>query len=529
MFVEAQQILTHLTVDQLRELSKTPVTMPIGGEPFEAEVWEAQSGSIVYTTKVRSRSKQLTYIVQYPETPLGTRQEGISIAEYEALCKQVRAYLRGQELIQVDRQIGQGFRRYLCRLLITKPFARIALMWRNTLCDLETPISQNPDFVSIYVPEWPERKIVADMKNRVSWILGTDYLGEAKKSFLRQAMYQCKQDGGLGLHAGSKELIVKNRQGALQSVGMILFGLSGTGKTSLTIHNHDLMSPEKVIMRQDDVILMDPDGYCRGTECGFFIKTEGLAPEGQDVLYQAAMAPSATFENVMVRGGQGGPLDFEDVTLTTNGRGVVFRSEVESDPDINLTKAHILIFITRRNDVIPGVARLTPEQAGLAFMLGESIETSAGDPKKAGQPKRSVGTNPFIVGHEAEEGNRMMAILRANPDMEAYLLNTGTVGQVKDPDTGAIVQAGHKVTITESATILREIARGTIEWQADSVSGYEVPTAVPGIDWSLLDPQTYFDTNEYHRRFEVLRTERREWLHQFPGLVPEIEQALAGG
>ena len=95
---------------------------------------------------------------------------------------------------------------------------------------------------------------------------------------------------------------------------------------------------------------------------------------------------------------------------------------------IDLPKANKIVFITRRNDVVPVCARLTPEQAAAYFMLGESIETSAGDPTKAGQAKREVGTNPFIVGPEAEEGNRLLAILRENPDMQAYILNTGSIG-----------------------------------------------------------------------------------------------------
>lgn len=522
---EAKEILAHLSVDELRELSKTPVNLDIGSEPFNAEVFETQSGSIVYTTKVRSRSKALTYIVERPETPLGTRQQGISIDKYEALIAKVKAYLADKSVIQVDRQLGQGRSSYSCRLYITKPFSRIAYMWYNTLCDMEW--QRDPDFTSVYVPEWPERIIVADMKEGINWILGTDYLGEAKKSFLRQAMYRCKQGGGLGLHAGSKELVVKNRQGELTNVGFIMFGLSGTGKTTLTIHNHDLKAPEYAVIRQDDVILMEASGFCRGTERGFFIKTEGLTPEGQDVLYKAAMAPSAAFENVMVKGGNHGPLDFEDVSVTSNGRGIVLRTDVETrDDDIDLKKANKIIFITRRNDVIPGVARLTPDQAGAAFMLGESIETSAGDPTKAGQAKRSVGTNPFIVGPEADEGNRMMAFLHEHPDMEAYLLNTGTVGQIKDPKTGTITQAGYKVKITDSTTIMREIARDTIEWERDPVSGYDVPKSVPGIEWKNLDPRNYYSKDEYQQRVDALRQERRDWLKQFPGLDPAITQAI---
>jgi phosphoenolpyruvate carboxykinase (ATP) len=238
------------------------------------------------------------------------------------------------------------------------------------------------------------------------------------------------------------------------------------------------------------------------------------------------MAPGAAFENVMVKGGNGGKLDFDDVSMTSNGRGVILRSDVETDENIDLKKANIIVFITRRTDVVPGVAKLTPEQAGAAFMLGESIETSAGDPTKAGQPKRSVGTNPFIVGPEADEGNRMMEIIRANPDMEAYLLNTGTVGQKKDFTTGKVEAEGHKVKINESTTILREIARGTIEWELDPVSNYMVPKAVDGIDWKGLDPRNYYSEAEYKARFDALRKERHDWVAQFPGLSDEIKNAI---
>jgi len=83
----------------------------------------------------------------------------------------------------------------------------------------------------------------------------------------------------------------------------------------------------------------------------------------------------------------------------------VLRRFIKGSGDgIDLEKANKIVFITRRNDVVPVCARLTSEQAAAYFMLGESIETSAGDPTKAGQAKREVGTNPFIVGPEAEEG-----------------------------------------------------------------------------------------------------------------------------
>jgi len=90
-----------------------------------------------------------------------------------------------------------------------------------------------------------------------------------------------------------------------------------------------------------------------------------------------------------------------------------------------------MFFITR-NQLMPPIAKLTPEQAAVAFVLGESIQTSAGDPARAGEAIRVVGTNPFIVGSEGAEGNRFYDLVREN-DVDAYLqrrgLSTGASGR----------------------------------------------------------------------------------------------------
>ncbi|MDI6709127.1 MAG: phosphoenolpyruvate carboxykinase (ATP) [Bacillota bacterium] len=473
-------------------------------------------GSASYVSRVRSRSAKFTYIVE-GVVPLGVDQRGIAPEKALALVDKVYAYLRDKEVIRLDRRMGlhPDFSLH-CRLFITRPYARIPYQWHNMLFPPADPEGE-PDLVSVYVPEWPERIIFCHPTERVTYILGTDYFGECKKSFLRMAMFVAKERGGLGFHAGAKLLRVFGTDGKLRETGFILFGLSGTGKTTLTMHDHDLAAPEGVAIRQDDVVMMNPQGYCYGTENGFYIKTEGLDPS-QAVLYDAAIKPHAVFENVMVRGD--GTVDFDDATLTSNGRGVILRRDVRSTDDrIDLDKAHRIVFITRRNDVVPVVARLTAEQAAAYFMLGESIETSAGDPTKAGQPKRQVGTNPFIIGPESIEGNRLLEILRANPDIECYLLNTGSIG-ARDGSPGT------KITIKVSTTIMKQIAAGGIRWRRDPDWGYEVPAEVPGIDIKPYDPVLHYTPDEYRERVERLRDERRRWLAKYPDLLPEIVYAV---
>ncbi len=502
--VDAKKIIDNPTLEELRKLASHKERT-------------TKYGSASYISRMRNRSARATFIVECEGFEPGVDQQGMAPEKALDLADQVHEFLKDKEVIRMDRQLClHSSCSFHCRLYITKDFASILFQWKNMTFEPKNKDAE-PDFVSIYVPEWPQRIIFCHPLEKVTYILGPDYFGECKKSFLRKAMFAMKERGGLGFHAGSKVLRVKAPDGGLRDVGFIMFGLSGTGKTTLTMHDHGLAAPEKVMIRQDDVVLMDERGYCYGTENGFYIKTEGL-DESQRVLYQAAVSPHAIFENVMVL--EDGTIDFNNVELTSNGRGVILRSEViGTDDKIDLEKANRIIFITRRNDIIPPVAKLKPEQAAAYFMIGESIETSAGDPGKAGQSKREVGTNPFIMGPEAAEGNRLLEILKANPDIECYLLNTGSVGAQPGRE-------GKKITIGMSTDIMKEIARGTIRWGQDPDWGYQVPVEIPGVDMTSYLPRNYYDSGTYHELVNKLRQERRNWLSKYKGLRDEILMAV---
>lgn len=500
--VRARKIWKDLSREELRDLAR----------PGEKT---SEYGSPVYATRVKNRSAKNTYVVANG-TPIGVMQQPIDREKAEETIRQVQETLGGMELIQVDRRMGMSPEVPIhCRLYVPREYARIAYMWNSMLFPSDS--TKEPDFLSVYVPDWPERLIFLDVDQGYTYILGTDYPGEAKKSMLRQAMYWIKRRGGLGLHAGSKVLRVIGPDAELRDVGFLLFGLSGTGKTTLTLHDHGLEEPERAIIKQDDVVLMTADGRAFGTEDGFYIKTEGLEPS-QKVLWGAATHETAVYENIKLD--ENGKVDFLDTSITSNGRGVVLRKFIRGTGEgVDLEKANKIVFITRRNDVVPVCARLTDEQAAAYFMLGESIETSAGDPTKAGQAKREVGTNPFIVGPEAEEGNRLLAILRANPDMQAYILNTGSIGA----NDGF---PGEKVSIRVSTEIMKQIAKEGIEWEKDPDWGYEVPKSVPGLDLAKYDPRTYYTPEKYAELIDRLRAERRAWLAQFPGLDATIPRAV---
>ena len=346
--------------------------------------------------------------------------------------------------------------------------------------------------------------------------MGSDYKGENKKAMLRQVMYWAKQQGNLGLHAASKIMRVY-RDGRLRDFGFLLFGLSGTGKTALSCHSHWLRPPERVVIRQDDVVILKSDGSAIGTEESFYLKTEDLEPSSQPLLYAAAISPRAILENVWVEP-ETGKVDFFNSTLTSNGRGMVKRGDIAfTDNEIDLEKVDFMIFINRRYDILPPIVRLTPEWAAAAFMLGESIETSAGDPTQAGKSRRVVGTNPFIVGSKDEEGNIFLSILRNNPNIQSFILNTGRVGGM---------DRGQKITHKDSLKTLEMLAKDKIVWKKDEFWGYKVPVQIPGVDLSQFNLSNYYPEEQIRELSKDLKQERLDWLSQFHSLNRDIINAI---
>lgn len=413
---------------------------------------------------------------------------------------------------------------------------RLAHMVRQTLFPRSN--QPGPDFNIIYIPEWQEkdRQILVFPEIGVTYVLGSDYYGEAKKGFLRMGMWYAKQRGMLGLHAGTKVIRARNPSGKLRRIGMVIFGLTATGKTTHACHNHDLDGDgEGVEIVQDDVVFWHKDGSALGTERGFYIKTEGLDPEIQPLLYHAATRPDAILENVMVD--FQGDVHFDDQTLTGNGRGIIQRTDLGEYmsqsinlPPIEELDALIMAFIVRRNTVVPIASRLTPEQAAAAFMLGESIESSGSDPKRAGQSVREVGTNPFIIGDEAQEGNIFYEFVKGHPEkIQCFMLNTGGIGEVVTRDLDGSKHVRHRVNrvqIPEMASVIRGIARGTIEWQEDSYWMVETPKSVEGCDYGRFSLDRYYDTDQIDYLMSELRLERSEYISSFPGLDPIIAKAV---
>lgn len=520
-----------VSVDQLdEEAFQHGRVTSTGGRSFYSNVRNRSAGVAVVFGSDRVATKSFN-----------AAQQRISENRDKTL-EEVRKYLLRAPLIRVQRTIGDNSEfNPKCNLFLSvqRPDnARQACLWSHTLRDYD-PSSPGPDLYEVCIPEWPEdeRQVLVFPEENLTVILGIDYVGEVKMGFLRMAMWDAKEEGLLSLHAGSKVVTAQQPDGESKRIGMLFFGLSGTGKTTHACHGHGMDAPGEVMdILQDDIVALGKDGRALGTERGFYLKTEGMNAVTQELIYNALRSPDALFENVMLT--DDGEIDYADLSLGGNGRAVIPRTSfgdyVGGDinmPSLDQLDGMVIAFITRRMTVLPLVSRLNPEQAAAAFMLGESVETSAGDPRRAGESVRVVGTNPFLIGSEADEGNWFYDFVKNNEDkVECYLLNTGGIGEILERDEqgrATVRQAVSRVPIPEMSALIRGILRNSVQWGEDPLFGTEVPVAVEGVDIDQYDLSRFY-TDEQVREFaDRLKEERRAHLGRFPGLNPKIIEAAS--
>src|SRR3954449_8957484 len=471
--------------------------------------------SVNVQTEVVSRSKKSTFIVT--DEPDGQNQ-AITREEGERWAQAQDAYIAEREMVVVDGYIGNDPEfRTPARLYIEAANANIAGMQQQLYFSPEPDEELEPELTVIYTPNlkaegYPDDRLIAvDLEQGVTRVFNSDYFGESKKGGLRMWNKLVYDRGGIPLHAGCK--IIPTEQG--KRVGLIV-GLSGTGKTTTTFTRQNGSLPV-----QDAFAAWMPNGRVYATENGCFAKTFGLTPEDEPTIYGAVTQPDAYLENVSQHGEE---VDFYDESYTQNGRATFTFGVIESAADREIDGADFLLVLNRNENVIPAVAKLEGPQAAAYFMLGETKGTAAGGADEAGKSLRVPGTNPFFPMPHDLQGNRFLELLEEYP-LEVFLLNTGRVG---GPDED---ERSKKVRIKHSSAIVKGIADGTIEWQRDPDFGYLVAASVPGIDdEEVLQPRKLYErtgrVDEYEAHVERLKSERAEFLGQYPSLSDEIVSAV---
>ncbi|MFP3909768.1 MAG: phosphoenolpyruvate carboxykinase (ATP), partial [Archaeoglobaceae archaeon] len=268
---------------------------------------------------------------------------------------------------------------------------------------------------------------------------------------------------------------------------------------------------------QDDGGTLYPDGSFYGFEAGgIFVKTEGVNPRDQMEIYYGLMKPETLCENVYVT--EHGDFDLYNFERTSNGRAVIQRRDfMHASDHIDVDKVDNLILITR-GPTIPAISKLTLQQAVALMVVGQAMESSAGDPTQAGKIRSVFFYDPFVAGDRTYHANRFYEILQGLPDIDFYLLNTGGIGE------GYSYQ---DIKLEQTISILDSLLRGGLEEWIDSPTGFKVPKAVRYVDDIFLHPEKLYSRSEFNEKNEEIKRIRQEAIKKLgDGLHPDIKRVF---
>ncbi|HGJ64254.1 TPA: phosphoenolpyruvate carboxykinase (ATP), partial [bacterium] len=455
-----------------------------------------------WDTRVRNRSEKYTAIIGSDELMKGNKapeqletlkEKDIQLARVFGGTfggKEYKGHVNRLPIDYVHRVMGSGKDpnfTFNCNLLVTTKnpkYHHIGYMWGKMLREVD-PVKEAPNLYILIVPDINTGafgRFFAFPDIGVTIGVGSDYMGEVKKGFLRMAMYLAKLKGILGIHAASKVVKAYDvEDGKIKTYGVIIFGLSGTGKTTNIGHTHYLdREGEASLVAQDDFVgLRIDDGSVLGTEQAFFLKTD---LDNDDLLLKPA-TESSEFVSQNLYVDSKGRIDYLEEDICANGRGILPLSVLPPNrlynsidlPPIEELDGLYMFFNTRSNTIVPIIQEITsPEQIAGYFMLGESVETAAGDPRNVGKSVRVVGTNPFIVGDEGNEGNMFYEYVKKyQHKIKCYVMNTGGVGELRDKD-GNVVRKPARPWKNGIGYMTRAIFRNTARWEDNSWYGNRI-------------------------------------------------------
>ena len=168
--------------------------------------------------------------------------------------------------------------------------------------------------------------------------------------------------------------------------------------------------------------------------------------------------------------------------------------------------------------MIPAISKLTREQAAVLMVLGQAMESSAGDPTQAGKIRSEFFYDPFIAGDLAEHANIFYEIIKGIPHLNYYLLNTGGIGEgerYKD------------IRLEFTMAILDSLLRGGLEDWVDSPTGFKVPGAIRYVDDIYLHPEKLYSKTEFKEKQRELNKIRYESVRRLgDSLHPDIRKVF---
>lgn len=486
-------------------------------EGFERSVVTDLGAVAVDTGEFTGRSPKDKYIVKDDTTrdTLWWSDQGkndnkaIDQSVWDDLRAAVGEQLSGKRLFVVDTFCGANKDtrlsvRFVCEVAWQAHFVKNMFV-RPTDEELA---SYEPDFVVLNGAKttntkWQEHGmnsenfVAFNLTEKMQLIGGTWYGGEMKKGMFALMNYLLPQRGIASMHCSANT----GKDGDVA----VFFGLSGTGKTTLSA------DPKRLLLG-DDEHGWDDDGVFN-FEGGCYAKTIRLSEEAEPDIYRA-IRRNALLENVVVR--DDGSIDFDDGSKTENARVSYPIDHINNivKPVSKAGHAKKVIFLSADAfGVLPPVSRLTPEQTKYHFLSGFTAKL-AGTERGITEPTPTFSAcfgAAFLTLHPTRYGEELVKRMEAS-GATAYLVNTGWNG------------TGNRISIKDTRAIIDSILNGDLD-QAETttipVFNLDVPVSLPGVSDGILDPrQTYADAAKWD---ELARDLASQFIQNFEKYTDNAE------
>ena len=455
-----------------------------------------QGPLVVATGKHTGRSASDKFIVRYPELESKIwwdNNKSLSPTHFERLFDDMLSYATGRDLFVQDLFGGADADHRISVRVITE-FAWHSLFIRQLLRrpEAEELKAFLPEYTIIDLPGFkasPDRHgtdsdtvIACDFVRKIVLIGGTSYAGEMKKSVFTILNYLLPEKSILPMHCSVNV-------GEDDDDPAIFFGLSGTGKTTLSA------DPNRTLIGDDE------HGWSSNGlfnfEGGCYAKMIRLSKEAEPEIYATTQRFGTVLENV-VMDPETRELDLDDASLAENSRGAF---PVDFIPNASLSgiaphaPKNIIMLTADAFGVMPPLAKLTPAQAMHHFLCGYTAKVAGTEKGLGKEPQATFSTcfgAPFMPRHPSEYGNLLRALIREY-EVDCWLVNTGW--------TGGPFGVGSRMPIKATRALLNAALSGDLKdapMRKDPVFGFEIPESVPGVDAALLDPRsTWADPSAY--------------------------------
>jgi len=450
---------------------------------------------VVETGAHTGRSAQDKFIVRDAETEStvwwGKSNKAMDPAHFAALKSDFLTALGAKSDLFVQDLYGGSQPSHRVRVRVINELAWHNLFIRTMLVRPEEKDLKGfvPDYTIIDLPSFradparhgcrSETVIAVNMTEKLILIGGTRYAGEMKKSVFGILNYLLPPTGVMPMHCSAN-------MGA-DGRTAVFFGLSGTGKTTLSA------DPKRTLIGDDEHGWSDDAVF--NFEGGCYAKMIRLSADAEPEIFATTKRFGTVLENV-VMDEVTRQLDLDDNSLAENSRGAYPIDFIPNASEANMggTPRSIVMLTADAYGILPPIAKLTPDQAMYHFLSGYTARV-AGTEIGVTEPDATFSTcfgAPFMPRHPSVYGNLLKERI-AKGGVDCWLVNTGW--------TGGKYGTGHRMPIKATRALLDAALDGSLndaEFRTDPNFGFKVPVAVPGVDTAILDPRaTWADKAEY--------------------------------